>query len=81
MHNYHSEYGMQNAQWLGPNVFTELAPRPIQSTIRNVRLSVCLSVCLCRRKIPTSRGQINFWSKVLAHILISDDTIFQKNLF
>ena len=30
-------------------LFTELAHRPIQSISRDVRMSVCLSLCLCVR--------------------------------
>ena len=38
----------------------------------------CLSVYLCHCLKPTSGGQTNFWLKVLAFILASDDTIFQN---
>ena len=33
-------------------IFTESAPRPIQSVSRDVRLFVCLSVCLCVCPLP-----------------------------
>ena len=43
--------------------------RLIQSTIRNVRLFVCLSACVCHREKPTSHRTGNFWSKGISLIL------------
>ena len=42
-----------------------------------VYLFVCLSVCQCHCKTPTSRGQKKFWSKFLAPVLASDETILE----
>ena len=51
---------------------------PFRSSICHVRLFFCLSVCLCHPKTPSYKGRIFFLSKVLAHLLNSDDTVIKK---
>ena len=55
----------------------------IWSTIRKVFLSVfcLLFFSLCHCKTPTSGGGQNFWSKVLVHILVSNDKILDFWIF
>ena len=48
-------------QFVHTVLFTEWALRPIQSTSCDVRLSVCVSVCLCHRETPSSGGPGDFW--------------------
>ena len=42
-----------------------------------VCLFVCLSICQGLCKSPAFGGQTKFWSKVLAPVLASDDTILE----
>ena len=74
-------------------IFTESALRPIQSSSRNVHLSVCLFVpsqslflrfldltqsYTHKPKTLASGGQKCLWSKIAFLILVLDDTIFKE---
>ena len=65
-------------------IFTELA-RWVNSVIESRCPSVRPSVCVWRRKTPSSKGHEDFWSKNLFLILACDDTIVNNikkgNLF
>ena len=58
--------------------FSPTWPQWAELVIESPCPSVCLSVCLCHRKTPTSGGRVDLWSKIAFLILVWDDTIFKK---
>ena len=58
--------------------FSPTRPHWAELVIESPCPFVCLSVCLCHRKTPTSGGRVDLWSKIAFLILVWDDTIFKK---